>query len=302
MTTKNKPNFSVKASNKLSQVNTPATAYQHTGATPLHVLITRPKDKSLELANLLNQQSIANTIFPLFNYQALATSSLIEADILSANIIIFVSVSAVNFANSSLSDNKSLTNILTSAKASETVHTTTIKTICAVGQATAKSLHELGIQNVFSPDAGQEHSEGLLKLPQLSNIKGKSVLIVRGNGGRELLANALSDRGANVRYLESYQRVWHNLENNCVEQWFAQQINCIVVTSNDILLTLYKHLQQTAKTASGIDDFWQNQCLWVVVSERIEKSARDLGLVNVINSHGANSKKLCKTLQALATA
>ncbi len=79
--------------------------------------------------------------------------------------------------------------------------------VYAVGVGTASRLREQGIAQVHTPH-GEFTSEGLLKLPGLSShqIDGENVLIVRGAGGRELLAQTLAHRGAHVEYCEVYER------------------------------------------------------------------------------------------------
>jgi uroporphyrinogen-III synthase len=79
--------------------------------------------------------------------------------------------------------------------------------VYAVGVGTAARLRELAVEKVQTPH-GEFTSEGLLKLPGLSahEIDGKRVLIVRGAGGRELLAQTLAHRGATVDYCEVYER------------------------------------------------------------------------------------------------
>lgn len=79
--------------------------------------------------------------------------------------------------------------------------------VYAVGVGTASRLRELGAGEVLTPH-GEFTSEGLLKLPGLSahEIGGRKVLIVRGAGGRELLAQTLAHRGAEVDYCEVYER------------------------------------------------------------------------------------------------
>jgi uroporphyrinogen-III synthase len=249
----------------------------------LKVLITRPKAKAQQLALLLNQQGIANTSQALFDYQRFASTNDITTALESADILIFVSVAAVEFTH-----------------ASYTLHNNLPQTIFAVGNATKQALQVIGITAVTSPPIHQEHSEGLLKLPQLAKVTHKKVVIFRGNGGREHIANGLRQRGATVSYVESYQRVWRTLSINIAEQWRAQQINCIVVTSNDILVALVKNLSSTMDNTIHTDNYWQSQCLWVVVSDRIEKSAKALGLIRIVNTHSASSQILCNTLQALS--
>lgn len=251
-----------------------------TAPTQLKVLITRPEAKAHQLASLLNEQDIANTCQSLFDYQAYASTEEISTTLKSADILIFVSVAAVEFVH-----------------ASHPLHNNESQLFLAVGNATKQALLAIGITQIISPPPQQEHSEGLLKLAELADVSDKKVVIFRGNGGREHIANCLTQRGAKVSYIESYQRVWRTLPKNIAEQWQAQQINCIVVTSNDILLALIEYL---ASTTDNTDNYWKTQCLWVVVSQRIEDNAKTLGLTRVINTQSANSQILCDTLQALS--
>lgn len=252
---------------------------------PLKVLITRPEAKAQQLALLLNEQDIANTCQALFDYQPYAKSNEICAALKSAEIFIFVSVAAVEFAHASYPLHFS------------PLENNSSQMVFAVGNATKQALLATGIKQVISPPPQQEHSEGLLKLAELGNVSDKKVVIFRGNGGREHIANCLTQRGANVCYLESYQRVWRTLPKNIAMKWQAQQINCIVVTSNDILLAIVKYL---ASATTSTDNYWQSRCIWLVVSDRIEKNAKALGLTQVINTHSASSQILCNTLRALS--
>jgi uroporphyrinogen-III synthase len=77
--------------------------------------------------------------------------------------------------------------------------------VAAVGGGTAQALADRGIAGVIVPDAGAD-SEHLLALPALENVAGKRILIFRGEGGREALADSLGARGARVDYAECYRR------------------------------------------------------------------------------------------------
>ncbi|MCV5388272.1 uroporphyrinogen-III synthase, partial [Escherichia coli] len=64
----------------------------------------------------------------------------------------------------------------------------------AVGQKTAHYLSKCTQQKVHYPEVSD--SEHLLRLPALQNVEQQQVLILRGNGGRELIKDALVRRGA----------------------------------------------------------------------------------------------------------
>lgn len=235
---------------------------------------------------LLNQQGIANISQPLFDYQATKLADdAISSAIAKADIVIFVSVAAVTFTQQSFA--------FAFAQLSEQPN----KLQCfAVGKATKQALTEAGIKQVISPEVDAENSEGLLQLSQLNQVENKRVLIVRGNGGRELIANTLMTRGAQVSYIETYQRVWRTLPENIASHWQAQQINCIVVTSNDILIKLIKYLEDDPAFSTS---YWRNSCTWLVASERIAITAQQFGLSKVINANSANSQIMCDTLHAM---
>lgn len=87
----------------------------------------------------------------------------------------------------------------------------------SVGAATGQILADAGLY-VFYPDNGDD-SEALLELPALRQaLTGPEprVLIVRGEGGRGLLAERLREQGASVDYLELYRRTLHGTAKvNC---------------------------------------------------------------------------------------
>jgi uroporphyrinogen-III synthase len=251
----------------------------------LNVLITRPKQKALALAKSLAINNIACADQPLFDYQPLADHQTSKSLLTNNNIIIFVSVSAVEFAHKIFS----ATNWQ-------------YQKIIAVGKATKEALQQLGIKVVLCPE--QENSEGLLGLPILNkNFSGDKITIVRGASGREHLAEELTKQGATVTYLESYQCVWRTFTEDMAKQWFQQQINCILVTSNAILEKLIQlmYLQKKQSHNQELIAYWRDQCLWVVASQRIANAAKQFGLTHVIISNGASEDAIISTLQQLKT-
>jgi uroporphyrinogen-III synthase len=78
----------------------------------------------------------------------------------------------------------------------------------AVGRATRAKLESLGVANVIIPDGGED-SEGLLALPAFSYVPGQTIALVKGSseaGGRQLIAESLTTRGANVVEVFCYAR------------------------------------------------------------------------------------------------
>lgn len=77
----------------------------------------------------------------------------------------------------------------------------------ATGPSTAEVLGQgLGVE-VSAPAPGSgSASEALLALPELSRVEGARILLVSGEGGRELLIDSLTGRGAEVSRLSLYER------------------------------------------------------------------------------------------------
>ncbi len=105
----------------------------------------------------------------------------------------------------------------------------------AIGPTTAASLQEFGIAEVLTPSERFD-SEALLALPALQQMQGQRVLIVRGVGGREVLADTLKLRGAEVVFGECYRRVNPQSDANVLAQAYdAGKLQGIVVTSSEAL-------------------------------------------------------------------
>jgi uroporphyrinogen-III synthase len=78
----------------------------------------------------------------------------------------------------------------------------------AVGPGTAKALRDAGVADVVEPaaDAAQFDSEALWAQLQARDWHDRDVLIVRGDGGRDWLAERLRDAGARVHAVAAYSR------------------------------------------------------------------------------------------------
>ena len=238
-----------------------------------HVLITRPEKVGRALAQQLKSIGIDSHCQPFFDYQSLAckitTKKLIKQ--YPQAIVIFVSVAAVEFAHCAVDFSQWQQ-----------------KRVIAIGSATLKALKAKGLSAV-SPEL--HTSEGLLTLNILDEktISGETIIIVRGDGGREHIAQQLTLRGAKVHYLESYKKVWLPVTQKQVQQWRNQRINCIVITSNALLESIVHLIKHS-------ESYWQTTCLWIVASERIAEQAKQLGLLNIINANGANDQAMLSAI------
>ena len=79
--------------------------------------------------------------------------------------------------------------------------------VATVGKGSEAALAARGFADVIAPQYGFD-SEAVLALPafQPAAVAGRRVLILRGDGGRDLLGDTLVRRGATVEYLTCYHR------------------------------------------------------------------------------------------------
>lgn len=138
--------------------------------------------------------------------------------------------------------------------------------LAAVGKRTADVMHQYWPRPILTPET-QYNSEALLALPELQSIAGKRIIIFRGDGGRELLAETLRQRGAVVDYAEVYHR--QQTQGN-IQQLQHQAPDLIVVTSNEGLQNLYDQTEGPSRT-------WLLEQQLIVISERGARRAQELG-------------------------
>ncbi len=161
----------------------------------------------------------------------------------------------------------------------------------AIGRSTALAMHTATGYAVEYPHEG-ETSEVLIQFPALQRVSGKRALILRGNGGRELLAETLTARGAQVTFCECYQRCakyYDGLSEG--RRWRDRGIDTVVVTSGEMLQQLYTLFPDIDRQE------WLLGCRLVVVSERLATLARDSGWQDIIVADGADNDALLRALQ-----
>jgi uroporphyrinogen-III synthase len=220
------------------------------------IAITRPSDQAKKLTQLIEAAGGHVIPFPLIEIAPLDDYKKFEsviADVAAYDWIIFISSNAVQNGMPRLLKHK-LPNTLKFA---------------AIGPVTAKELQAFGIRKALIPE-GRFDSESLLSLPPMLDMQGKKVMIVRGVGGREVLADTLKSRGANVTFAECYQRI--NPQQNVdalTTAWSKQQLQAIVVTSSEAM----RHLLDLAS-----NEKWLKQVTLCVNHTRIAEQPIQLGL------------------------
>lgn len=220
------------------------------------VAITRPKEQAKKLSQLI-QEAGGNVIsFPLIEITPLSDLTKFYAEIseiASFDWVIFISSNAVQNGMPHL------------VKSGIPTH---LK-FAAIGPVTASELQGFGVKQVLTPH-DRFDSESLLALPEMQSMQGKKVMIVRGVGGREVLADTLKARGASVTFAECYQRT--NPQTNCDVLQQAcqnQQLHAIVVTSSEAM----RHLLDLAGDAN-----WLKEVSICVNHARIADFALEMGL------------------------
>jgi len=108
-------------------------------------------------------------------------------------------------------------------------------TCLAIGSRTADQLEKAGITVAFHPAHGFT-SEDLLEWEELQALDDAQVFIFCGEGGRNRLAEELTDRGANVIRLEVYRRCKPELTLAELEEKLVKTpVDVVTVTSVETL-------------------------------------------------------------------
>lgn len=161
--------------------------------TGLKIAVTRPREQAAPLVRRIEQAGGVPLLFPLLDIAPAADQAALReqlARLAQFDLAVFISPNAVRYGMAAIRAAGDLPPALQ---------------IATVGQGSAKALRELGVTDIITPTESSD-SEGLLALPELQDVAGWRVLILRGDGGRELLGGTLKARGATVEYAACYRR------------------------------------------------------------------------------------------------
>jgi uncharacterized protein HemX/uroporphyrinogen-III synthase len=227
------------------------------------ILITRPAGQGERLASLVEAAGGRPVLFPTIEIEPLSEPPP-PGDF---DLVIFVSPTAVRCAAERMKNS--------SAR------------VAAVGSGTKRELEAHGFRDVLAPQDGAD-SEALLALPELQDVAGRRILIIRGEGGRELLADTLGARGAQVEYFECYRRVLPRADAApLISAWDRGEVDAATVTSSQGLDHLIALLG--AARLGGKPLF--------VNHARVAERAREAGIPEVIVA-GPGDEEMAEALVA----
>lgn len=143
----------------------------------------------------------------------------------------------------------------------------------AIGAATRNALKNRGVRVDVTP--GLTGSESLLQRPSMQCVKNQTILLVKGEFGRELIADTLTKRGAVVLPLAVYRRVSTPLLQDAIQSlWRQDAVDVILFTSEQAMHALFSSLGEP-----GYDWLRSKPCR--VMSERLANVALELGIKNI---------------------
>ncbi|MEN9783454.1 MAG: hypothetical protein RJA24_797 [Pseudomonadota bacterium] len=165
--------------------------------------------------------------------------------------------------------------------------------VAAIGKGSVRELERSGITGVIAPDR-QFDSEHLLELPGLLSVAGQRVVIFRGDGGRELLGDTLTARGAQVDYVECYQRARpQTAATPLLAAWDANALHAVTMTSSEGMRNLYEMVGEPGRARlCGTPVFAPHPRIAAVARELgcsrvIETAPGDDGLMEALQRHFA---------------
>jgi uroporphyrinogen-III synthase len=248
------------------------------------VLITRPQKQQEEFAAALEAVGVSSVSWPMIAIEPLESPSQIETikariqQLDNYRFLIFVSSNAATLGAHWIDQYWP-----------QFPH---LVELIALGPTTSHALTQhLGCP-VIQPSTGIT-SEDVLKLPQLKSLSGQKIAIFRGSGGRELLAETLTNRGAQVDYIEVYARsMVHYDAQQLAAGLRAERVNIISANSVETVKSLIANL------GSHCPEFAAMPLL--VPSARVVSEAKTLGFANPIDCVGADINAVIAALKRLA--
>lgn len=259
---------------------------------PAAVVITRPRQQAEPLARAVAALGRTPVLLPLLEISPLPPDSAADAelrrvlaDLGAYALVAFVSPNAIEAAFAHI------------AAWPEGVE------IAVVGEGSRAALARHGVDGgkirIHCPlDPARSDSEHLLQSLDLERLAGRRVLVVRGDGGRELMPDALRGAGAMVDTVTAYRRTVPALTPE-----LADRLAGLLARPNDWIITSSEALRGLVSLVEGLDanelQHQLRQQRLIVPHARIHETARALGFTRLTLS-GSGDERLLAALQSQA--
>ncbi len=233
----------------------------------LCILNTRPTEQSKRLSKQILTAGGTSVELPSLIIQATDIDWFTQLPLIdSIHQAIFTSPNAVHFFFNVLEQKKH--------------HWPQKITIIAVGHATSAALADHHIRVHHLPTIAD--SEHLINLDTLARINNEKILLVKGIGGRTLIAETLKQRGAELYCVNVYQRINTVLSDSQTHSlWQNNKVDIILFSSKQGMLSLFEQLDEQGKS-------WLRNKPCFVMSERLANEARMLGITRIFVSNYDN--------------
>jgi uroporphyrinogen-III synthase len=173
--------------------------------------------------------------------------------------------------------------------------------IAVVGEGSRAALakHGVGTARIHCPkDPAHSDSEHLLQALDLARLSGRRVLVVRGEGGRELMPDALRGAGARVETVAAYRRAVPALTPA-----LAEQLAGLLTGPNDWIITSSEALRGLVSLVDQLEPSeFKNQLRQqhlIVPHARIHETACALGFTRLTLT-GSGDERVLAALQSQA--
>ena len=245
------------------------------------VVITRPAGEARRLEALVREAGGAPLLYPAIEILDAPDAAALDAVIDRLDrfdLAIFVSPTAVERAMTRITARRALPGALRCA---------------AIGPGGVRALARFGVADVIAPaaDNARHDSESLLASEWLQDVRGRQVVIFRGDGGRELLRETLVSRGAQVQTVACYRRGKPAFDAApLIEACNRGTLAAVIVTSSEGLHHFCDRLGEAGVT-----------CLrdtpMIVPHPRIAAAARERGMRRVVECASGDDALLAAVIR-----
>ena len=252
---------------------------------PASVVITRPRAQAESLAQAVAALGHTPVLLPLLEIAPLADQSGLQAALAGLDayaLVAFVSPNAIDAAFAHIGQWPRQVALA----------------VLGEGSRAALARHGLDAGNatILGPlDPTRSDSENLLASLDLAALAGKKVLIVRGESGRELMADAFRAAGAEVDVVPAYRR-----SVPALSEPLAAQLRALLGRPNDWIITSSEALRGLFALLARMDPGCVSQMRAqhvIVPHARIAATAQELGIARVTLT-GSGDDRLLAALQS----